>query len=477
MGMGFDVFPLGNVPSPDSRGRGAPIYVIGEGLRISDGDTWANLSLGQGVFSVTDQGALGDGVTDDAAAIQAAIDLVEARGGGTVFLPAGTYLIGTTLQISLAKGLRFVGEGMTATTLKRATTLLGNMLAFVPGASGIWATFSDFKLEQRGDAITLASASTQTVGNGIYAYGALQSHFERIWFNKPAQNSLFLHRDGSGDGTGHHNRVRACLFDQGDQSANGDGRGLRLEGTDENFISACDFESNGRSGLSASSRNHLFDLSGLQLVEHCTFVTGYTGVKIQGAGTRVVGCIFDGNKDHCIRVNGDRASITANHLFNIGFSATANTVDGIWYDNVDDGVIVANTFVSHEDGGARSGVNISSGPGRTALIAANNFSIEGGAAWGTAAVVRTSATTCAIRDNVGYNPVGPLTPPAVPLTTVAQTNTFNLDCTVYVTGGTVTDIEIGGTSTGLTSGAFRVPAGQTIAWVGSGAPTWTWFAD
>jgi hypothetical protein len=46
--------------------------------------------------SVKDFGAVGDGVTDDTAAIQAAIDYVATIGGGVVYLPSGTYAVGKT---------------------------------------------------------------------------------------------------------------------------------------------------------------------------------------------------------------------------------------------------------------------------------------------------------------------------------------------------------------------------------------------
>lgn len=50
-------------------------------------------------FNVFDYGATGDGTTDDANAIQAALNAANLVGGGMVFLPAGTYLIATSLTI------------------------------------------------------------------------------------------------------------------------------------------------------------------------------------------------------------------------------------------------------------------------------------------------------------------------------------------------------------------------------------------
>ncbi|NUS38013.1 MAG: hypothetical protein HOQ02_03195 [Lysobacter sp.] len=57
-------------------------------------------SRGGTVVSVRDTGAVGDGIHDDTAAIQAAINALPVT-GGTVFVPAGTYLIDTTKKINL----------------------------------------------------------------------------------------------------------------------------------------------------------------------------------------------------------------------------------------------------------------------------------------------------------------------------------------------------------------------------------------
>lgn len=59
-------------------------------------------------FNVLDYGAKGDGVTDDANAIQAAIDNLSA-GGGNVYMPAGNYLI--TKTIIIPSGCHLNGDG------------------------------------------------------------------------------------------------------------------------------------------------------------------------------------------------------------------------------------------------------------------------------------------------------------------------------------------------------------------------------
>ncbi|SOD41309.1 glycosyl hydrolase family 28-related protein [Nitrosovibrio sp. Nv4] len=74
-------------------------------------------SSGGATVSVKDAafGAVGDGVTDDAAAINAAIAHVKSTGGGEVFIPRGTYRIGATIRY--LAGVSIIGESMASTTL------------------------------------------------------------------------------------------------------------------------------------------------------------------------------------------------------------------------------------------------------------------------------------------------------------------------------------------------------------------------
>lgn len=64
--------------------------------------------------------------------------------------------------------------------------------------------------------------------------------------------------------------------------------------------------------------------------------------------------------------------------------------------------------------------------------------------------------------------------PAVPATTVALKNPFWRDAFVHIAGGTVTGIAVDGRTLGVTSGMVAVPTGRTITLTYSSAPTWVW---
>jgi hypothetical protein len=78
------------------------------------------------VVSVKDFGAVGDGVTDDRASIQAAIDATNAAGGGAVYVPSGTYIIGQSgsalggrnYGLALKSNVALIGQSATSSILK-----------------------------------------------------------------------------------------------------------------------------------------------------------------------------------------------------------------------------------------------------------------------------------------------------------------------------------------------------------------------
>jgi len=88
-----------------------------------------------------------------------------------------------------------------------------------------------------------------------------------------------------------------------------------------------------------------------------------------------------------------------------------------------------------------------------------------------------------IRNCPGYNPLGVITPPAVPASNV-NTTPLPTDAIFYVKGGTLSDIKVNGVSTGITvqatanmAHAIRVPAQLPISVTYSVAPTWVVVCD
>ena len=77
------------------------------------------------IFNVQNFGAKGDGVTDDTAAIQQAIDAAAAAGGGQVYVPPGTYIVTGGEEPSdgclmLKSNVYMYGDGMGVSNIKVA---------------------------------------------------------------------------------------------------------------------------------------------------------------------------------------------------------------------------------------------------------------------------------------------------------------------------------------------------------------------
>jgi len=128
------------------------------------------------VVSVKDFGAVGDGVTDDTTFIQAAIDSLPAT-GGTVFIPAGTYLVGILDMPNSPKVVNLIGAGMFSTFLQMATAA-GPVIRKVQTVGNIsGALFSDFSVKANA-----SSDKTNLAHKAFLLSGWSNSHFKRLGY-------------------------------------------------------------------------------------------------------------------------------------------------------------------------------------------------------------------------------------------------------------------------------------------------------
>jgi hypothetical protein len=125
--------------------------------------TKVSFSMIDGAFTnVLDFGAAGNGVADDTSPIQAAIDTVFAAGGGTVYFPAGTYLV-TSLSLNWGASttsMKFVGESQNSTEIRKTGAATSSVFILSAAASdGTYSEFADMNV------VGSASASCFTTIN------------------------------------------------------------------------------------------------------------------------------------------------------------------------------------------------------------------------------------------------------------------------------------------------------------------------
>lgn len=112
--------------------------------------------------NVKDFGAVGDGVTDDSAAIQAAIDDVSGDGGGSIYMPSGTFIHASTINIP--SGIKLLGDSRGDKILSGPTK--GTILKYTGTSTGISINGSMSGLE---DVALVGTASC--VGYGLKLNG------------------------------------------------------------------------------------------------------------------------------------------------------------------------------------------------------------------------------------------------------------------------------------------------------------------
>jgi hypothetical protein len=119
-------------------------------------------------FDVRTFGAVGDGVVDDTAAVQAAFDAAVAAGGGTVFVPSGAFRVTSTVSVAGATSVPLAvrGEGWQSALVWEAAT---DLLLFAPadGSQLAHALLANFAIVCAGSAPKPARATAVKFASGI----------------------------------------------------------------------------------------------------------------------------------------------------------------------------------------------------------------------------------------------------------------------------------------------------------------------
>lgn len=125
------------------------------------------------VWNVKDHGAVGDGTTDDTAAIQATINLATA--GGTIYFPPGSYRLNSSSSLTLsASGTRLLGAGTEAVRLVIGPSFTASTAVLVSAAN--------CQIENLSVIGESGTTTTNPVADGIQVIGVRRAKLQNIYF-------------------------------------------------------------------------------------------------------------------------------------------------------------------------------------------------------------------------------------------------------------------------------------------------------
>src|SRR3990167_849540 len=442
------------------------------------------------LFNVKNYGAVGDGVTDDAAAIQAALNAVPT-GGGTVFFPGGsTYMVGTQLNVKsnttiqlgqatlkalaaleVASDYAILELGSTTANFSRIRVIGGTIDGNRLKITGIrFRTFGAFKVSDSyvfGTTIKKCGRDANIIltgeANALYSVTAEESENVQAGTNA----NIFVTAV-----TTRRCKVIECIARNGV----GGSRGIVVEDLVERIlIESCFVYGNAGGGIDllgagVGSKLKDIEVKGCHSYDNVSVTTIPKGIFASFTdGVQIIGnhCIGNGNAGIVID-NCDEAVIVGNTSKNNSQNTTL--VAGIYLSNGNRGLFVGNRCF--DDQGTKTqqyGILLTAGAAACEVI--GNI-VSGNIADG----VRIDAgTDHHVYGNKGFNPQGvaAITVTASPFT---YTNSDGVPEEVHIDGGTITTVvknaitlySFGGTAARC---AVWLEPGEALTVTYTGAPT------
>ena len=426
-------------------------------------------------LNLRDFGAVGDGVTDDGPALQAALGVLQVFGGGILYLPSGTYLCSTTTNPEnssyfaagfIAGNTRLIGDGINDTIIKLHGSAPDNSHVLMN-----WhiATGGDENISIE-DLTIDGNAQNQTMTAGAAGMGLKTLRTRNLRCTRVRFKDVYG-TAGGGSGEGFH-----TTFDLGTDAVY-----MACEAIGTTANTATGFSANQSTNIAyigCTARNMGFG----QGFTH----NGCIGVSHVGCYSYLNGAAgFNSEVSNDVRYIACRAGGAAVNAGSYPYAAgqsLGNSGNGF----VINGTVSIALVGCQSSKNAQSGVgvqSIASGAGVIQIIG-GEYSNNGqyGVAGGFADVLKISGsaiitgnTTNQVRSaSIDHPTNAAMSAAAIPASGTAIANPYSIPCAVTISGGTVTGIAINGVTVAGTSGTYYLQPGNTITLTYSVAPTWAW---
>ena len=364
--------------------------LVNSGAIVESGGTGTASDL---YINVVTFGAVGDGVTDDSAAIQEAIDSVPT-GGATVFFPAGDYAIGTTLTVP-KDGTTLLGEGA-GNRMGATQTGIGSRIQAITGITGslILVQRTEDDRPVHGVNIRELNIEGNSVGTAVdgIIYRSNQGRIDAVNIWNCTGSGLRVQGYASPAWDTYDTIISRCIIARNDEA----GAFLDDGSADTHWFHNIFYDNNDNMVIHGSSSQ----------VTGCHFYSGTRyNIYFAGGGSRskFSNCKIEGAGQHLVFIDstdGGYSDIqfTGNGFSSISQSSATNTYDyiniaGPSGNGIGRTTIVGNNF--NIKGGfsvkARYAINLVGSSSQSTMILANGFGPA--TQWGTGVINQGGSTS------------------------------------------------------------------------------------
>lgn len=303
--------------------------------------TWGSelndwLTKGGLTFNVKDgYGAVGDGVADDTAEIQLAIDAAETAGGGFVFFPRGNYLISASLTVPSFVTLQGVGGPYRAAEYSITPATSGSRIVGPATSTFVYvknedATNGNVGIEIRGLRFVMGGSTTSTSARSVVFDKVRRSLIRDCYFEHAnTTDRIAIHVKGGSE----HNAIEdcslegACILEDGGSNRllirNCEvGGAIKLSGGSHDIVEGCDIWQDGMAAFPQPDGIYLTTCQDTQVLGNQVAEAQNHGIRLDGGS---VGCVIANNSVvnssegtagvwNGITVNSDGAVGTTNNI-------------------------------------------------------------------------------------------------------------------------------------------------------------------